>query len=61
MIVADVGNKESVDAMTKQADLVIACAGPFSKYSDAVVESCVKEGAHFLDVTGLGIKPRSSV
>ena len=39
--------------MVRQADVVIACAGPFSKYSDVVVEACVKEGTHFLDVTGL--------
>ena len=52
IITASVPDKPSIDAMVKQAEVVVACAGPFSEYSDIVVESCVKEGTHFLDVTG---------
>ena len=54
-IVADISDRPSVDAMVHQAEVVIACAGPFPKYSDIVAEACVKEGTHFLDVTGLDL------
>ena len=32
--------------------MVIAVAGPFRFYSDAVVAACVKFGTHYVDITG---------
>eukprot|EP00210_Caulerpa_lentillifera_P002009 g1926.t1 len=52
ILVADIKDRSSVAEMVKQSKLVLACAGPFPLYSDIVVECCVEEGRHFLDVTG---------
>jgi short subunit dehydrogenase-like uncharacterized protein len=32
--------------------LVLHCAGPFSRTSAPMVDACLKEGAHYLDITG---------
>jgi short subunit dehydrogenase-like uncharacterized protein len=34
------------------ARLVLHCAGPFSQTSRAMVDACLAQGAHYLDVTG---------
>ena len=31
---------------------VLHCAGPFSKTSEPMVEACISEGVHYLDITG---------
>lgn len=33
-------------------DLVLHCAGPFSRTSRAMLEGCIKAGTHYLDITG---------
>lgn len=33
-------------------NLVLHCAGPFSKTSKPMVKACLQEGAHYLDITG---------
>ena len=33
-------------------DVVLNCAGPFSKTADPMVEACLATGAHYLDITG---------
>jgi short subunit dehydrogenase-like uncharacterized protein len=33
-------------------DLVLNCAGPFSKTAEPMIEACLKTGAHYLDITG---------
>ena len=32
--------------------LVLHCAGPFSQTSSPMVDACLKEGVHYLDITG---------
>jgi short subunit dehydrogenase-like uncharacterized protein len=32
--------------------LVLNCAGPFTRTADRIVEACLQEGCHYLDVTG---------
>jgi short subunit dehydrogenase-like uncharacterized protein len=36
----------------KGADLVLHCAGPFSRTSAPMVQACLDAGAHYLDITG---------
>jgi short subunit dehydrogenase-like uncharacterized protein len=36
----------------KAAKVIVATAGPFQKYSDLVVEQCVKFGTHYVDICG---------
>lgn len=51
-IVADSADEASVDAMVRQARVVLTTAGPFSQYGDPVVRACVAHGAHYVDITG---------
>lgn len=53
IMVTDSGDQASVDAMVSQADMIIACAGPFSLCSSSVVDACVRMGTHYCDITGL--------
>lgn len=39
--------------MTKQTDVLIACVGPYQKYGSMIVESSVKQGTHYVDITGI--------
>ncbi|RDI72527.1 saccharopine dehydrogenase family protein [Halopelagius longus] len=33
-------------------DAVLNCAGPFEKTADPMVDACIDEGTHYLDITG---------
>ena len=52
LVVADVGDAASMDAMAKSCDLVVSAAGPYALLGEAVVRACVDHGTHYLDVTG---------
>ena len=43
---------DSIDAMVAKTRCIASFAGPFFKYSDPVVEACVRHGAHYVDITG---------
>jgi short subunit dehydrogenase-like uncharacterized protein len=48
-------NLEDEEALPRLLDDVIAvlhCAGPFVQTSRAMVESCLRSGTHYLDITG---------
>ena len=40
------------DALIAQMDLVLNCAGPFSQTADVMMQACLKQQAHYLDITG---------
>lgn len=52
IVVANSADQESVDSMVCQADVVIACAGPFSKYTAPIVDASVRLKTHYCDITG---------
>ncbi|KAI9027805.1 saccharopine dehydrogenase [Hyaloraphidium curvatum] len=52
VITADASDKESVRSMVSQAQIVLACAGPFTKVGTPVVEACAETGTHYADITG---------
>lgn len=41
-----------IDGALKGIDVVLHCAGPFSLTSDAMVEACLRNKKHYLDITG---------
>lgn len=46
---------EDVNAVAKQLsafDLVLNCAGPFSRTAKAMIEACLLSNTHYLDITG---------
>jgi short subunit dehydrogenase-like uncharacterized protein len=51
-IVADVGDPESLAAMASRARVVLNLVGPYTLYGRPVIEACVSNGAHYVDLTG---------
>ena len=51
-LVVDSHNTNSLDKMTSISRLVISTVGPYLKFGEALVESCVKNGTHYCDLTG---------
>ncbi|MBN3296436.1 SCPDL oxidoreductase, partial [Amia calva] len=52
IIVADVGEPDSLASMCKQAVIVLSCVGPYRFYGEPVVKACVENGAHAIDICG---------
>lgn len=48
----DVTEPATLRRLLRAGDVVINCAGPFTELGGAVVEACVRGGAHYLDTTG---------
>lgn len=42
----------TIDRALIGVSVVLHCAGPFSKTSRAMVDACLRAGAHYLDITG---------
>jgi short subunit dehydrogenase-like uncharacterized protein len=52
VIVADAHDKAALDKLTKSAKVVLSTAGPFALYGSDLVEACVNNGTHYVDITG---------
>lgn len=52
VITADVDKMESIKAMTSQAKVIVNCVGPYRKWGNVVLESCIATGTHHVDVSG---------
>jgi short subunit dehydrogenase-like uncharacterized protein len=50
--VADVSRPDTVNALVKKGDVLVATVGPFMKWGGAAAEAAVGAGAHYLDSTG---------
>lgn len=48
----DLNNAAKVDAALQEVEFVLHCAGPFSITSEPMVEACLRNGRHYLDITG---------
>ncbi|MFO1027945.1 MAG: saccharopine dehydrogenase NADP-binding domain-containing protein [Acetobacteraceae bacterium] len=42
----------ALDAALRDATVIVNCAGPFEATAQPIVESCLRTGTHYLDVTG---------
>ena len=51
-IVADVGDPASLAAMASRTRVVLDLVGPYTLYGTPVIEACVSNGAHYVDLTG---------
>ena len=49
---ADAEDLESIDRLCAQTRVILSTAGPFTLYSDAVVEACVRHKTHYVDISG---------
>ena len=51
-IVADVDDFTSLAAMASRTRVVLDLVGPYTLYGRPVIEACVSNGAHYVDLTG---------
>jgi len=51
-IVAGANDTAALDALAARTRVVLAMAGPFSLYADALVDACVRARTHYADITG---------
>eukprot|EP00672_Neobodo_designis_P021103 CAMPEP_0174835672 /NCGR_PEP_ID=MMETSP1114-20130205/5527_1 /TAXON_ID=312471 /ORGANISM="Neobodo designis, Strain CCAP 1951/1" /LENGTH=400 /DNA_ID=CAMNT_0016069625 /DNA_START=42 /DNA_END=1244 /DNA_ORIENTATION=- len=52
IFVADSLSASDVETVAKRARVIIACAGPFTKYGMPMAEACIAAGTHYVDITG---------
>jgi len=50
--VFDLENTDSVKKAIEDISIVLHCAGPFSATSQPMIEACLANGCHYLDITG---------
>jgi short subunit dehydrogenase-like uncharacterized protein len=51
-IAADVGDSASLAAMAARTKVVLDLVGPYTLYGAPVIEACIANGAHYVDLTG---------
>lgn len=51
-ITADVSDPASLAAMAARTHVVLDLVGPYALYGAPVIEACVAQGAHYVDLTG---------
>jgi short subunit dehydrogenase-like uncharacterized protein len=51
-IVADAGDPASLAAMASRTRVVLDLVGPYTLYGEPVIEACVANGSHYVDLTG---------
>lgn len=52
LVVADAGDRASVDALARSARVVITTVGPYLRYGMPLVEACAEAGTDYVDLTG---------
>ena len=52
VVVADAHDKVALDKLAKSTKVVLSTAGPFALYGSDLVEACVNNGTHYVDITG---------
>ncbi len=50
--VFDIKALANSDALISQVDLVLNCAGPFSQTAEVMIQACLKQQVHYIDITG---------
>ena len=51
-LVFDLDDKAALNKALKGVSTVLHCAGPFSATSQPMIEACLKNSCHYLDITG---------
>ncbi len=52
VVVADLSDLPSLQALAAQTDVLLNLAGPYALTGEAVVQACIAHGTHHLDLTG---------
>ncbi|MDA9659914.1 saccharopine dehydrogenase NADP-binding domain-containing protein [Pseudomonadota bacterium] len=52
ILLADSDDVSALDNLTSRARVILSTTGPFHRYGSKLVASCVKNHAHYVDITG---------
>lgn len=52
ILIGDIEDQASLAAIARRTKVVIAMAGPYAKFGEPIVEACLAEGTHYVDITG---------
>ncbi|KAM8947310.1 saccharopine dehydrogenase-like oxidoreductase [Pelodytes ibericus] len=52
IIISDVSDPSSLAEMCKKASVVLDCVGPYRFFGEPVVQACVENGTHCVDISG---------
>ncbi|KAI9008819.1 saccharopine dehydrogenase [Phycomyces nitens] len=52
ILIADTSDPNSLDKLLAKTRVVINLVGPFTKYGTPVVEACLRQKTHYVDITG---------
>jgi short subunit dehydrogenase-like uncharacterized protein len=52
VLVADVGDRSSLDAVARMTRVLTSTVGPYALHGEPVVAACAAAGTHYLDLTG---------
>ena len=55
IIIANSDDAASLDTMTEQTQVIISTVGPYLKYGEPLIKSCVDNGTDYVDLTGEAI------
>jgi short subunit dehydrogenase-like uncharacterized protein len=52
VVVAEAHDRAAMDTLAQSARVVLSTAGPFALYGSELVAACVRNGTHYVDITG---------
>jgi short subunit dehydrogenase-like uncharacterized protein len=52
ILTADIYKQSSLNELAAHSSLIIDCVGPFELYGEPVVNACIQNGTHYIDITG---------
>ena len=52
ILLADSDDESALDILTSRARVILSTTGPFHRYGSKLVASCIKNHAHYVDITG---------
>ncbi|XP_064394864.1 saccharopine dehydrogenase-like oxidoreductase [Halichondria panicea] len=52
ILIADVGDQDSLERMCAEAEVVIDCVGPYLLYGEPVVKACINQKCSYVDISG---------
>lgn len=58
---ADSSDQPALDALAARTRVILSTAGPFALYSDGLVDACVRQQTHWVDITGETVWVRSLI
>ena len=61
VVLADAADLDTMRSLAARTKVLISTVGPYTHYGDKVVEACVKEGTHYVDLCGEALFIRRTI